>query len=268
MADAASAPGGLLAADDPAPVEHIDPAGRVDVLLLCDHASPAVPAALCGLGLEPAALRRHIGWDIGAAAVVRALAQRLGAPAILSGYSRLVIDCNRAPEDPTSIPSISDGQGVPGNQELSATAKGARAEACFWPYHRAIEAALDRAAGQGVVPAILSIHSFTPRFQGFDRPWQAGVLWDRDPRIPVPLLAGLAAAGLVVGDNQPYSARDPEGFTLRRHAVPRGLPHALIELRQDEIETDDGVRRFAEHLERALAPILADSTLYRPALFL
>jgi predicted N-formylglutamate amidohydrolase len=267
MQDSGTTLPSLLGAGDPAPVERINPDGRVDLLLLCDHASAAVPAALGLLGLAPAALERHIGWDIGAAAVTRRLAELLGAPAVLSGFSRLVIDCNRLLDDPTSIPPMSDGQAVPGNQDLSPAAREQRAASCFWPYQRAIEAQLSRALGLGAAPVILSIHSFTPRFQGFDRPWQAGVLWDRDPRIPLPLIAGLSAEGLTVGDNEPYSARSPEGFTLHHHAAPRGLPHVLIELRQDEIDTDAGVHRFAGHLMRALQPILANPDLYRSAVF-
>ena len=260
---------GLLAATDPPPFDLVNPDGRLELLLLCDHAASAVPTALNGLGLDPAVLLRHIGWDIGAAAAARALAGKLDAPAVLSGYSRLVIDCNRAADDPTLIPTVSDGVAVPGNQELSAADKRARAEACFWPYHRAIEAQLDRAAAQSVAPAIISIHSFTPQMGGVDRPWQIGILWDRDPRMPMPLLNGLAAVpGLVIGDNQPYSARDPEGFTLRHHAMPRGLAHVLIELRQNEIDTEAGALRFAEYLEAALRPILDDPQLYRPALYL
>src|SRR5579859_6624044 len=136
---------GLLAAGDAAPCTVIAPEGRPELLLICDHAGAAVPARLGRLGLDEAALSRHIGWDIGAAAVTRLLADKLGAPAVLSGYSRLVIDCNRSLDDPTSIPTVSDGVAVPGNQELSAAEKQARAEACFWPYHRAVEAQLERA---------------------------------------------------------------------------------------------------------------------------
>jgi predicted N-formylglutamate amidohydrolase len=260
---------GLLAAADPAPYSVVNPEGRAPILLICDHAASAVPVALGRLGLAEADLARHIGWDIGAAAVTRILSEMLDAPAVLSGYSRLVIDCNRALDDPTSAPMISDGQSIPGNQELSAADRQARADACFWPYHRAIAAQLERWAAQGIAPAVISIHSFTPRMRGLDRPWHVGILWDRDPRIPLPLIAGLAARhGLVVGDNEPYSARDPEGFTLRHHAVPRGLPHVLIELRQDEVATEDGARLYAGQVEAALRPILADEQLYRPALYL
>jgi predicted N-formylglutamate amidohydrolase len=258
----------LLAGADPAPFTLINPDGRAEILLICDHAAAAVPARLHGLGLDESQLRRHIGWDIGAAAVTRALAERLSAPALLSGYSRLVIDCNRDPGDPTSIPPVSDHVMVPGNRGLSEADRRARAEACLWPYQRAITARLDRVAALGVTPVILSIHSFTPRMNGFDRPWQIGILWDRDPRLALPLIAGLAGLqGLVIGDNEPYSARDPEGFTLQHHAVPRGLPHVLIELRQDEIDTEAGAQLYAERLDRVLKPILADPELYRPGFY-
>ncbi len=258
----------VLTGDDPSPFTLLNPEGRAELLLVCDHAGQAVPAVLGRLGLDAAVLSRHIGWDIGAAAVTRLLAERLGAPAVLSAYSRLVIDCNRTLDDPTSIPTISDGHVIPGNQELSAADKAARAEACFWPYHRAIEAQLARAAALGTAPAVLSIHSFTPQMQGFDRPWHIGVLWEDDPRLPVPLMANLAERpGLVIADNEPYSGRDPEGFTLRHHALPRGLPHVLIELRQDEIATAAGAAAFAEHLAVALASILANPELYRPAYY-
>ncbi len=247
--------------------ERVNPTGAAKLLLLCDHAANIVPETLAGLGLGQSELERHVGWDIGAAAVTRLLAHLLDAPAILSVYSRLVVDCNRALDDPTAMPTVSDRLPIPGNQELSAADKAARAEAYYWPYHHAVAAALDEFARRGIAPAIVSIHSFTPRMNERDRPWQIGILWDRDPRMPVPLMAGLAALGLAVGDNVPYSARDPEGFTLRHHAVPRGLAHVLVELRQDEVADDAGAARYAKHLESALKPILADPDLYRPAYY-
>jgi predicted N-formylglutamate amidohydrolase len=234
------------------------------VLITCDHASNAVPVSLHGLGLGPEELGRHIGWDIGAGAVARLLAVRLDAPAILAGYSRLVIDCNRDPDDPTSIPEASDGVVVPGNRALAPEESAARRAAIFVPYHAAIEDWIVTRLARGVVPAVLSIHSFTPVMGGKARPWHAGVLWDRDPRIPVPLLAALRAdESLVVGDNEPYSAREPAGYTVRHHAVARGLPHVAVELRQDLVGDDAGASRWAAILGAALAPILADRTIYR-----
>lgn len=253
-----------LSPGDPAPVSLCRPEGRAPVLITCDHASNAVPAALDGLGLGPEELGRHIGWDIGAGAVTRLLAARLDAPAILAGFSRLVIDCNRDPDDPTSIPEVSDGVAVPGNRALGTEERAARRAAIFAPYHAAIEDWIETRLARGTVPAVLSVHSFTPVMGGKARPWHVGVLWDRDPRIPVPLLAALRTdASLVVGDNQPYSAREPAGYTVRHHAVARGLPHVAVELRQDLVDDESGAARWAAILDAALVPILADRAIYR-----
>jgi predicted N-formylglutamate amidohydrolase len=261
-------PDPLLSAEDPPPVRVIGTGGAAPVLVVCDHAGNLVPAGLGTLGLDPAYLGQHIGWDIGAAAVSIELARLLGAEAVLSAYSRLVVDCNRALDDPTLIPAISDGVEVPGNQALDDSARRSRVAALHTPYHVVIGAHLDRFGRRGIVPAILSIHSFTPRMNGFDRPWQVGILWDRDPRIAVPLMRGLAAeAGLIVGDNQPYSARSPQGFTMAVHSEKRGLPHVLIELRQDEIASEAGALHYARILADVLAPILADQSLYRREFF-
>lgn len=255
-----------LAPDDPAPVEIVEIIDETPALLTCDHASRAVPRRLAGLGLEPGLIERHIGWDIGAAEVTRRLARALALPAILSGYSRLVIDCNRDPADRNSIPETSDGIPVPANRALSAAEREARHAGCFAPYHRAIAARLERFLAAGVAPALLSIHSFTPVMNGSARPWHVGILWDADPRIPVPLLAALRAdPALVVGDNQPYSAREPAGYTVRHHAAAQGLPHVAIELRQDLIGTAEGASLWADRLAAALSPILAQREIYRIA---
>jgi predicted N-formylglutamate amidohydrolase len=254
---------GLLTAADPPPVEHVNTEGKAPVLVTCDHASRHVPKSLRNLGLDTESLKLHIGWDIGAADVSRGLARRLDAPALLAGYSRLVIDCNRDLDDPTSMPAVSDGVPVPGNRNLGPAAKAQRVEALFKPYHGAVEAALDRFAQRGVHPAVLSIHSFTPFMNGFARPWHIGILWDKDPRMAVPMLAALRReAGLVVGDNEPYSAREPAGYTVRTHAEKRGLPHLNVEIRQDLIETDAGTAEWADRLVRVLTPILEDPALY------
>ncbi len=255
----------LLTAADAPPVEHVNAEGKAPVLVTCDHASRRVPKALRNLGLDAASLKLHIGWDIGAADVARGLARRLDAPAILAGYSRLVIDCNRDLDDPTSMPAVSDGVPVPGNQDLSPAAKAQRVETLFRPYHRAIETALDGFAQRGVHPAVLSIHSFTPVMNGFERPWHIGILWDKDPRMAVPVLAALRReAGLVVGDNEPYSAREPAGYTVRTHAERRGLPHLNVELRQDLVASEAGTAEWADRLVRVLTTILEDPGFYHP----
>jgi predicted N-formylglutamate amidohydrolase len=254
----------LLGPGDPLPVESCRGDGRAPVLLTCDHASRAVPQALGGLGLPPRAIDEHIGWDIGAAMVTRDLAPMLDAPALLSGYSRLVVDCNRDPDDPSSIPEVSDGIAVPGNRALAPAARAARLQACFAPYHAAIASRLAAMLAAGVAPVLLSIHSFTPEMNGVARPWHVGVLWDKDPRIAVPLLAALRAdPNLVVGDNEPYSAREPAGYTVRHHAAAQGLPHVAVELRQDLIATAAGAADFAARLAAALRPMLTRPELYR-----
>jgi predicted N-formylglutamate amidohydrolase len=248
----------LLGPGDPPPFEVHHPAGRASLLLACDHASRAFPAALGRLGLPDEATWRHIAWDIGAAELTRALAARLDAPAVLAGYSRLVVDCNRRLEDPTCFAAVSDGQRVPGNEHLGEADRRRRAAACYEPYHKAIAQRLHAYAHAGVVPALVAIHSFTPVYGTQARPWNVGILWDRDPRIAVPLLERLRAEpGLVVGDNEPYSGRHPADYTIDRHAESAGLPHVCIEVRQDELLTPAGVARWAEILGRALGDILA-----------
>src|SRR5262249_11700790 len=151
-------------------------------------------------------LSRHIAWDIGIADLTRHLARAFDAVAVLSVYSRLVVDCNRRLEDATSIPPVSDGVIVPANQNLSADERERRLAQAFRPYHDAIDRMIAARRADGAAPAVVSMHSFTPVFDGFERPWHVGVLWNRDPRIPVPLMAALGKiSGLVVGDNEPYS---------------------------------------------------------------
>ncbi|MDE2229529.1 MAG: N-formylglutamate amidohydrolase [Alphaproteobacteria bacterium] len=252
-----------LTTADPDPVE-LHAASGSRVILTCDHASNRVPQALAKLGLSDALLARHIGWDIGAAAVTRRLAVTLGASAVLAGYSRLVVDCNRDPDDPSSIPAMSDTIEIPGNRDLTDGARRARRAAIFVPYHAAIAQLIDESLARGGVPALIAIHSFTPSLGGRARPWHAGILWDGDGRIPGPLLEALRGdAALVVGDNEPYSARQPAGYTVRHHALRRGLPHVAIEIRQDEIAGDAGAAAWADRLAAALKPILAADALYR-----
>jgi predicted N-formylglutamate amidohydrolase len=255
---------GLLARGDPPPYEIHHPGGRARALITCDHASRAFPAALGRLGLAEAATWRHIAWDIGAGELARALSDRLDATAVLAGYSRLVVDCNRRLEDPTCFLAVADGEPVPGNQGLGEADRRARASACYEPYHKAIAGRLQDFHRRGTVPALISVHSFTPVLGGLPRPWHVGVLWDKDARIPLPLLARLRAEpGLVVGDNEPYSGRHPADYTVDRHAESAGLPHVCLEVRQDELATAAGVARWAEILGRGLADILAEETLYQ-----
>ncbi len=259
----AGPPAALLQPGDPPPFEVFRPAGRARTLLVCDHASRTFPRALGTLGLPAEATWRHIAWDIGAAELTRALSERLDAPAVLAGYSRLVVDCNRQLTDATSIVSVSDGQRVPGNERLTEPERRVRAAACHEPYHKAIAARLHDYGQRAIVPALVAVHSFTPVLGAQSRPWHVGILWDRDGRIAVPLLEQLRAEpGVTVGDNEPYSGRHPSDYTVDRHAESAGLPHVCIEIRQDELLTPAGVARWSERLGRALTAILADEALY------
>ncbi|MEJ2516196.1 MAG: N-formylglutamate amidohydrolase [Gammaproteobacteria bacterium] len=252
----------LIGPGEPAPFRVFNPKGRASALVVCDHASRRIPAALNNLGLDELALGRHIASDIGAAEVAERLAKRIDAPAVLAGYSRLVVDCNRQLQDPTSILAVSDGEFIPGNHGLSAEQKQERIRQFFDPYHDAIRRRIGSFERRGVTPALIAVHSFTPVFQETHRPWQVGILWDTDPRIPVPLMEGLAERGVVVGDNEPYSGKAPSDFTIDHHAEAAGLPHVSIEVRQDLVEQPEGARRWGQLLADVLQPILSNPELY------
>lgn len=239
--------------------------GLAPLVLLCDHASRLVPPELGDLGLTDEQLGRHIGWDIGAAAVTEKLSQSLDAPALYSGFSRLVVDCNRADDDPTLICEISDGVVVPGNREITEAERARRIAAYYAPYHGAVAAAVDRTIAQhGEQVALLSIHSFTPRMKGRDRPWHAGVLWNQDGRLALPLIQALREEpGLVVGDNEPYSGRNQAGYSVRFHGEKRGLPHVLLEIRQDLVADAAGIATWALRLDRIFRRILGEAGLMR-----
>lgn len=248
----------LLGPDDPPSYATYNEKGRARLLLLCDHASKAVPKALGDLGIPESELSRHIGWDIGGLDTALELAKALDAPLIASGYSRLVIDCNRWPGGEGSIPEVSDGTMVPANRALTKEQIDARAEACFWPYHREVDRQLDRMTEGGDKVCLLVVHSFTPVMAGFKRPWHVGVLWNDDARLPEPLLAELRRdMRLMVGDNEPYSARASYEYTLNAHARPRGLPHCSLEVRQDLIHTPDMARHWGERLAPAIRVAVA-----------
>jgi predicted N-formylglutamate amidohydrolase len=212
-----------------------------DILLLCDHASNAVPEDI-DLGIDPALLDLHIAVDIGAAPVTRALAKRLGAPAILGTVSRLVLDLHREPDHPNLVPKSSDGYQIPGNLQIETEERLARFHI---PYHDLIAA---RIAAQRP-DLILSIHSFTPRLEqnGSDRPWEIGILYNEDERAARPAVAWLTAQGLVTGDNEPYSGKLLNA-TLNRHAEANHIPSIAIEIRNDLIRDDAGVQRWADIL--------------------
>lgn len=236
----------------PGEVERIagDPASGY--LILCDHASNAVPADLGALGLPPEQFQRHIAYDIGAAGMTRAMAAELGCPALLTTCSRLVIDPNRGAEDPTLVMRLSDGAIVPGNARLTPADIADRLARFYRPYDRAIEQALAAAQAAGRPPLVVALHSFTPAWRGAPRPWHVGILWDGDGRLARPLIAEFEAEGdLVVGDNEPYRGGLP-GDTIDRHATRRGLMNALIEVRQDLIAAEDAAEGWGRRLARVV----------------
>jgi len=236
------------------PFEVVNPHGRAAALIVCDHASRHIPPEYGNLGVPEREIARHIGWDIGAGEVARGLAALLDAPAVLCGTSRLVIDCNRRLDDPSSIPEASDGTPVPGNRALSEAERGRRVERFFRPYHDAVERRLD---GFAAPPALISIHSFTPVMNGFVRPWHVGLLYDGDDRLARPLIEALRREpGLVVGDNEPYSGRHPVGYALATYGNGRGLAPAVFEIRQDLIETPENAHNWSALISRIISPIL------------
>lgn len=255
----------LVGDSDAPPFSLFNAAGLAPALIVCDHASRLIPAALHDLGLPAAALERHIAWDIGAADLARSLALRLDAPAVLAGFSRLVIDCNRRLDDPTLILAESDGQAIPGNIGISGAARSERIRGCHEPYHEAVGARLAAFARAGIVPAVISIHSFTPVFGGAARPWHVGVLWDTDGRMAMPMLSALGSVPeLCVGDNLPYSGRHPADYTIDRHAESSGLPHLCLEVRQDLLLSAPGVEHWSEIIAGPVRNLINDKELHRP----
>ena len=242
-------------------VSHCILPGRIDLglILLCDHASNALPPQYGTLGLPPGQLRRHIAYDIGAEAVVRSLAVALEVPAVMTRYSRLLIDPNRGRDDPTLIMRLSDGAVVPGNRKVDDAERERRLSLYYEPYHRAIDATIDRFLAQGVAPTLLSIHSFTESWKQFPRPWHVAVMWGDDARLAKPLLAALYAEGdLIVGENEPYSGQ-LEGDCLWQHGGERGLASAIVELRQDLIRDAAGQEAWGRRMVRIVEKVLRDA---------
>ena len=247
---------------DPRPFRWHNRGGPAQMLVLCDHASNAVPASYDNLGLTEEQLGRHVAWDIGAATVAQHLADRFDAPAILAGYSRLVIDCNRHPDDPASIATVSDGVSIAGNQGLNPGEVSLRRERFFQPYHDEIRAILDDFVAAARPPVLLSVHSFTPIFDGARRPWHIGICWLADDRMAPSVMTHLRADGSIeVGDNQPYALDPAEDYTLIEHGLRRGLAHLLVEFSQELVADAAGARHWADLLARAVEGALENDAV-------
>ncbi len=247
---------------DPTPFEVHNPSASARLLLVCDHASAKVPEEFGLLGLDPTLFHRHIAWDIGAADLTRRLADFLDATAVLTCYSRLLIDANRPPDNPTLIADVSDRIEIPGNRDVSAQDVQSRIDSYHAPYHQAINAALADIETRRGVPGILAIHSFTPIMNGYERPWHVGLLWNSDRRLLEPLQTAMATdSTVVVGDNEPYSGKTTN-YSMDVHGTERGLPNLSIEVRQDLIDTHHGAEKWAYWLADKIRPVLSQDGLY------
>jgi predicted N-formylglutamate amidohydrolase len=262
MLDSLSETASWIAADEPPAFELVNPNGRSRAMLTCDHASARIPRRLGDLGLAAADRLRHVAWDIGTAALARRLARILDAPLVLSGYSRLVVDCNRPLEVAAAFCSRSEDVDVPGNCALSAAEKAARAAAFYWPYQDAVHELVEARMERDVLPVMISLHSFTPVYLGRARPWHVGVHYRLDRRLAALALAALRAdATLTVGDNEPYPVTLDEDYTIPVHAELRGLPYVLFEIRQDLLHAAPDIDAWADHLGSLLAKALTDPSL-------
>ena len=256
----------LLSPDDPAPVTLRNSASNGPAVITVDHAANAVPLRLDALGLPSRDFERHIAYDLGAQGVAEVLSDRLSVPMVAGGFSRLVIDLNRPPDDFTSIREIYDGAIIPGNRRLSQAESAARVDELFTPYHTAVATALSKQDAAHPHAAMIAVHSCTDDYAGFKRPWEIGVLSNRDRRMAERVLQRLGAhrPDLTIGDNKPYSGLDPYGYSVEPHALPVGRPNVLFEVRQDLITGEEGQRAFGELLALVLGEVLDDPSLFTP----
>ncbi|PTE09985.1 N-formylglutamate amidohydrolase [Mesorhizobium helmanticense] len=226
-----------------------NPGGSSPFVLTCDHASNFLPAEFGTLGLASEELSRHIAWDPGALPVARRMAEALDATLVESCISRLVVDCNRPLDAPDLVPPVSESTIIPGNAGLSDKQRTARVALSWQPFHDAVGHVIYKRLARGQETRLVSVHSFTPVYKGKRRPWHIGIIHDEDCRLAAPLIGALRRlAGVTVGVNEPYSPADRVYFTLERHARSRGLPCAMIEIRNDEISGAAGQRKWADLL--------------------
>ena len=237
---------------DPPAVETVNAEGKSPYVFLCEHASNYIPSRYKGLGLDASELDRHIAWDIGVAPIARELSRALDAPLVLSGYSRLLIDCNRPIGVPTSIPEIGESTPIPGNTGLSDDERAFRAANFFRPFQKEVARILDRRQAEKAPTIIFGVHSFTPIFKGFARPWHAGILFRKAQRLGNALVEALQEPGLTVVANEPYRIEDGGDYSVPVHGESRGLDAVLVEIRQDLIGHADGQSAWAKRLAPAL----------------
>ncbi|MCF8475340.1 MAG: N-formylglutamate amidohydrolase [Emcibacter sp.] len=234
--------------------------GKADIILICEHASNYIPPEYNNLGLSHDFLTQHIAWDIGMEQLTRQLSARLNAPAIIATFSRLLIDPNREEDHATLIPSVSDQIIIPGNQNITMQERERRRNIYYHPFHDRIEELVRDKLNIHHAPLVCGMHSFTPIMNGFSRPWQVGMLWNKDPRLAKALQQRLSARGYHVGDNEPYSGRDLF-FTMNRHGHNHGIPHVTIEIRQDDVSEPKAIEKWTDILAEDLMTIAQDQSI-------
>jgi predicted N-formylglutamate amidohydrolase len=233
-----------------APALVVNGGGRSFCVLVCEHASNRLPKSLGTLGLAEAELQRHIAWDIGAEQVARLLSRLMDAPLVLQRYSRLAYDCNRPPDSADAMPEISETTHIPGNRHLSPGDKLMRTREIYRPFHATVADVLDRRAAEGTRSTVVTIHSFTPVYKGKPRAVALGILHDRDRGLADELITRFPTVDARL--NEPYGPDDGVLHTLNLHAAPRGLRHAMIEIRNDFLLDERGQADWAERLSAAL----------------
>lgn len=241
----------LLAPDEASAVA-VRP-GTGAYVVVCEHASNRLPRSLGSLGLPSSELHRHIAWDPGGVELAEGIAAGLSADLVTQRYSRLVIDCNRDPSLADAITIRSEETDIPGNTDLAASARAARIGEIWSPFHDALEARLDQRRAEHRPTALVTVHTFTPVYRGVSRPWHVGIISTDDRALPDAMLSALRTdKGIVVGDNEPYSAKDNVDYTIRRHGHDRGLPNVMIEVRNDLVRDAAGQRAWVERLVHAI----------------
>ncbi len=259
--------GPLLCADDPPAVTRVNERAPASLVLCCDHASRAVPKNMGRMGLGPDQFDRHIAYDIGAEAVTRNLAEALDVQAVIAGYSRLVLDLNRPPGHPDQMPEISDNTVIPPNQDMTAEERLRRIEEIFEPYHSTLRRALvETWERRRRAPALFSVHSFSPGFGDEERPWDIGVMWNRDERMSRPVIESLKQYGLRIGENEPYSGR-AVAYTMNSHGGASGLAHCAVEINQDQLTDLSGIERWSTMLAEVMSDLINSEDWYHVQFF-
>lgn len=254
-------PFSLLGPGEAEPFTIRNPDGRAQCILTCEHAGAIVPRALGLLGLEAEDYNKHYAVDVGIRRVTETLSDLLDAPAIFGNYSRLVVDLNRDLAHPTAFVTAGEGKPIPGNINMAEAERAARVGEIYDPYHEALAAMLDRASAAHQHPAVISMHSFTPQYFAFRRPWQTGFLWTHDSRIATAMIGFFERAGYSAGNNQPYDHRIVRGAAINRHADTRRLSNVLVEIRNDLISNDSDADHWGKLFADCLHEILADSAV-------